>query len=250
MNPENILWSIAYFNLRENIASWEGSGIHFRARNGKHEDCANPTTRNSWGGLNIMVWSGIGLNLKLRLVIFQNIDLGRDNGLTAACYIDQIRRPHVVPFFANGGHTRYWLSFIISSNSVMYCWQKYQIIHLRNLFWNLLAMSFQYLLLKLLSFKIKLFNTSVLHFCSVIGQGCGNTEMFYLSPGKLSEKSYLSGQNPTCPVFFGQNIWYLQTQLLNWTLSITSLHKILNIVLIKLTQTSLSKWSLPKWRPF
>ena len=32
-------------------------------------------------------------------------------------------------------------------------------------------------------------------------QGCGNTEIFYLSPGKLSEKSYLSGQNPTCPVF-------------------------------------------------
>ena len=32
-------------------------------------------------------------------------------------------------------------------------------------------------------------------------QGCGNTEMCYLSPGKLSEKSYLSGQNPTCPVF-------------------------------------------------
>ena len=33
-------------------------------------------------------------------------------------------------------------------------------------------------------------------------------------------------------------------------LSITSLHKIWNIVLIKLTQTSLPKWSLPKWRPF
>ena len=30
---------------------------------------------------------------------------------------------------------------------------------------------------------------------------CGNTEMFYLSLGKLSGKSYLSGQNPTCPVF-------------------------------------------------
>ena len=39
-------------------------------------------------------------------------------------------------------------------------------------------------------------------------QGCGNTEMFYLSPGKSSEKSYLSGQNPTCPAFC-TNIWYL-----------------------------------------
>ena len=59
-------------------------------------------------------------------------------------------------------------------------------------------------------------------------QGCGNTEMFY-----LSEKSYLFGQNPTCPVFF-INIWYLQTQLLTklnlFILSITSLRKIWNIV--------------------
>jgi hypothetical protein len=54
-------------------------------------------------------------------------------------------------------------------------------------------------------------------------QGCGNTEMFYLSPGKLSEKSYLSGQNPTCPVFC-INIWYLQTQLLNWTCLYCLLH--------------------------
>jgi hypothetical protein len=33
----------------------------------------------------------------------------------------------------------------------------------------------------------------------------GNKEMFYLSAGKkgkLSEKSYLFGQNPTCPVSF------------------------------------------------
>jgi len=37
---------------------------------------------------------------------------------------------------------------------------------------------------------------------SFLGQGCGNTEMLCLSPGKLSEKSYLSGQNPTCAVLF------------------------------------------------
>jgi hypothetical protein len=40
--------------------------------------------------------SGIGLNFKLGLVIFQNIDQGRDNGLTDASYIDQVLRPHVV----------------------------------------------------------------------------------------------------------------------------------------------------------
>jgi hypothetical protein len=102
-----------------------------------------------------------------------------------------------------------------------------------------------------------LFCLSGKYFCfsrwKICEQRCGNTEIFYLSPRKLSEKSYLSGQNPTCPVFF-INIWYLQTQLLTklnlFILSFTSLRKIWNIVLRKLTQTSLPKWSLPKWRPF
>ena len=82
-------------------------------------------------------------------------------------------------------------------------------------------------------------------------QGCGNTEMFYLSPGKLSEKSYLCGQNPTCSVFLYKHLILVNTvaKLNLFILSITSLCKIWNIVLIKLTQTSL-KWSLPKWRPF
>jgi hypothetical protein len=50
------------------------------------------------------------------------------------------------------------------------------------------------------------------HWRCMVYRGSGNTEIFYLSTGKLSEKSYLSVQNPTCPVFC-INIWYLQTQL-------------------------------------
>ncbi len=56
--------------------------------------------RNAWGGPSIMVWGGIGLNVKLGPVIFQNLGPGRGNGVTAARYIDQVLRPHVVPHFA------------------------------------------------------------------------------------------------------------------------------------------------------
>jgi transposase len=56
--------------------------------------------RNDWGGPSIMVWGGIGLNVKLCPVIFLNLDPGRSNGITAARYIDQVLRPHVVPHFA------------------------------------------------------------------------------------------------------------------------------------------------------
>jgi transposase len=47
-----------------------------------------------------MVWGGIGLNVKLGPVIFQNLGPGRGNGVTAARYIDQVLRPHVVLHFA------------------------------------------------------------------------------------------------------------------------------------------------------
>ena len=55
---------------------------------------------NAWGGPSIMVWGGIGLNVKLGSVIFQNLGSGRGNGVTAARYIDQVLRPHAVPHFA------------------------------------------------------------------------------------------------------------------------------------------------------
>ena len=45
-------------------------------------------------------WGGIGINVKLGPVIFQNLGLGRGNGVTAARYIDQVLRPHAVPHFA------------------------------------------------------------------------------------------------------------------------------------------------------
>jgi hypothetical protein len=51
--------------------------------------------RNAWGGPCIMVWGGIGLNVKLGPVIFQNLGPGRGNGITAARYIDQFLRPQV-----------------------------------------------------------------------------------------------------------------------------------------------------------
>ena len=60
-------------------------------------------------------------------------------------------------------------------------------------------------------------------------QGCGNTEMFYLSSGKLSEKSYLSGQNPTCPGFFLNKHLILAKTVANlnlFILSIASMRKI------------------------
>jgi hypothetical protein len=56
--------------------------------------------RNPWGGPSIMVCGGIGLNVKLAPVIFQNLGPGRGNGVTAARYIDQVLRPHVVLHFA------------------------------------------------------------------------------------------------------------------------------------------------------
>ena len=75
--------------------------------------------RNAWGGPSIMVWGGIGLNVKLGPVTFQNLGPGRGNGVTAARYIDQVLRPHVVPHFArhqnktfqqdNARATRYFL---------------------------------------------------------------------------------------------------------------------------------------------
>ena len=48
-----------------------------------------------------MVCGGIGLNVKPGPVIFRNPDPGRGNGVTAASYIGQVLRPHVVLHFAS-----------------------------------------------------------------------------------------------------------------------------------------------------
>ena len=57
--------------------------------------------RDRWGGANIMVWGGIAYGERTQLVVlnFQDNDPGR--GLTARRYIDQVLRPHVVPFSLN-----------------------------------------------------------------------------------------------------------------------------------------------------
>jgi hypothetical protein len=46
--------------------------------------------RNVWGGPSIMVWGGIGLNVKFGPIIFQNPGPGRGNGITAARYINEV----------------------------------------------------------------------------------------------------------------------------------------------------------------
>ena len=56
--------------------------------------------RNPWGGPNVMIWGAIGINHAIGPVIFQNIGPGRGQGVNAQRYINQVLRPHIVPFFA------------------------------------------------------------------------------------------------------------------------------------------------------
>ena len=59
----------------------------------------NVLERDAWGGPSVMIWAGIGLNARLGPMSFQNMGQGRGHGVTAQRYIDQVIRPHVVPFF-------------------------------------------------------------------------------------------------------------------------------------------------------
>ena len=47
-----------------------------------------------------MVWGGIAYGERTQLVVLNFQDNGPGRGLTARRYIDQVLRPHVVPFFA------------------------------------------------------------------------------------------------------------------------------------------------------
>jgi hypothetical protein len=76
----------------------------WRRRGEWYDNCM--MERNAWGGPCIMVWGGIGLNVKLGPVIFQNLGPGIGNGETAARYIDQVLRLHVVPHFARHHRVR------------------------------------------------------------------------------------------------------------------------------------------------
>ena len=69
-----------------------------------------------------------------------------------------VQEMHCAVINVNVGRRQYWLSFLISSNSVMYCWQKFPKKAFPKLFMsrNLFEMTFRYLFLKLLSFKIRM----------------------------------------------------------------------------------------------
>lgn len=54
-----------------------------------------------------MIWDAIGFNQLLEQVFFQGLGPGHGNGITAQCYVDQILRSHVVPFF--NGHVNFIL---------------------------------------------------------------------------------------------------------------------------------------------
>lgn len=54
---------------------------------------------NRWGGASVMVWGGISLNHRTDLVVI-------DGNMTAQRYIDQVLRPHVVPFFEDHADLR------------------------------------------------------------------------------------------------------------------------------------------------
>ena len=48
-----------------------------------------------------MIWGGIGLHQRVGPIFFANLGQGRGNGVNAQRYIDQVLRPHIVPFWAN-----------------------------------------------------------------------------------------------------------------------------------------------------
>lgn len=81
------------------ISTADGRTRIWRRRGERYADqCV--MERDAWGGASIMVWGGIGLNQRVGPVVFQNLGPGRGGGITAARYIDQALRPHVIPHFA------------------------------------------------------------------------------------------------------------------------------------------------------
>ncbi|CAG2252310.1 unnamed protein product [Mytilus edulis] len=87
---DKIRYSISNADVRTRI--WSRQGERYA------ENCI--LERDPWRGPRIMVWGGIGLNHKLRPVVFQNLGPGRGNGVKASRYTDQVLRRHVVPHFA------------------------------------------------------------------------------------------------------------------------------------------------------
>ena len=81
------------------VDSPDGRVRIWRPRNERFAD-ASVLERNAWGGPSVMIWGGIALNRRLGPVFFQNVGQGRGNGVNAQRYIQQVIRPHVIPFLA------------------------------------------------------------------------------------------------------------------------------------------------------
>ena len=61
----------------------------------------NILERDLRGGIHVMIWGAIGLNIKVGPIFFNFNDGNPGVGVTAQRYIDQILTPVVLPFFAN-----------------------------------------------------------------------------------------------------------------------------------------------------
>lgn len=93
-------WSTVLFTdeSRFSVSFADGRRRVWRRRGERH--AANCILEfNRWGGHSVMVWGGISLNHKTDLVII-------DGNMTAQRYIDQVLRPHVVPFLQQHNDTR------------------------------------------------------------------------------------------------------------------------------------------------
>ena len=104
-NWRNRQWRNVIFSdeSRYCISTADGRARVWRRQGERYNDnCVMET--DPWGGPSIMVWGGIGLFSKLGPVVFQNLGPGRGNGVTAARYIDQVLRPHVVQHFNQHPH--------------------------------------------------------------------------------------------------------------------------------------------------
>ena len=73
--------------------------IRVYRENGNRYDPRFMLHQNFWGGPSIMMWGGLCGNQLIGPVFFR-LAPGRGGGVNAACYINQVLAPHVVPYFA------------------------------------------------------------------------------------------------------------------------------------------------------
>ena len=105
-NWRNRQWRNILFSDESNYCiSTADARIRVWRRTGKRFQYSCILERDPWGGARIMVWGGIGLNVKLGPVVYQNLGPGRGNGVTAARYIDQVLRANVIQYFARHQHS-------------------------------------------------------------------------------------------------------------------------------------------------